>query len=114
MSINKREGPASGGSTNAEIDNPLMPDSVTESRYPRKKKIFPLGATSAIIVAQPDQAARSLRPALPVILITGRHEFAAAKHEAVRGGRRLFEKPFDRQELLAAIGSELRASSGGL
>jgi FixJ family two-component response regulator len=57
---------------------------------------------------------RNLRPALPVILITGRHELAAEKHEGVRGGRRLFEKPFDRQELLAAIGSELQASSGGV
>lgn len=60
------------------------------------------------------QMIRSLRPALPVILITGRHEFAAAKHKAARGGRRLFEKPFDRQELLAAIRSELHASSGRL
>jgi FixJ family two-component response regulator len=51
-------------------------------------------------------------PTLPVILITGRHEFATAKHEAARGGRLLFEKPFDRRELLAAIGSELQASSG--
>jgi FixJ family two-component response regulator len=57
---------------------------------------------------------RNLRPALPVILITGRHEFAAAGHEAGRGGRRLVEKPFDRQELLAAIGSELQPSSGRL
>jgi FixJ family two-component response regulator len=56
---------------------------------------------------------RDLRPTLPVILITGRHEFAAAEHEAARGARRLFEKPFDRQELLAAISSELQASSDG-
>jgi hypothetical protein len=41
-----------------------MPDSVVESRYSREKKIFPLAGTSAIIVAQPDQAARSLQPAL--------------------------------------------------
>jgi FixJ family two-component response regulator len=54
---------------------------------------------------------RNSRPALPVILITGRHEFAAAEHDAARGGRRLFEKPFDTRELLAAIGSELRDSS---
>jgi FixJ family two-component response regulator len=53
---------------------------------------------------------RNFRPSLPVILITGRHEFAAAAHEAARGGRRLFEKPFDTRELLAAIGSELQAS----
>jgi FixJ family two-component response regulator len=56
------------------------------------------------------QIVRNSRPTLPVILITGRHEFATAEHEAVRGGRLLFEKPFDRRELLAAIGSELRAS----
>ena len=59
------------------------------------------------------QIIRNLRPTLPVILITGHHEFATAEREATRGGRRLFEKPFDRQELLAAIDSELRGSSGG-
>jgi FixJ family two-component response regulator len=57
---------------------------------------------------------RNSRPTLPVILITGRHEFAAAEYAAARGGRLLFEKPFDRRELLAAIGSELEASSGRL
>jgi FixJ family two-component response regulator len=57
---------------------------------------------------------RNSRPTLPVILITGRHEFATAEHEAARGGRRLFEKPFDTRELLAAIGSELQTSSGGV
>jgi FixJ family two-component response regulator len=60
------------------------------------------------------QIIRDFRPALPVILITGRHEFATAAHEAARGARRLFEKPFDTRELLAAIGSELQAASGGL
>ena len=58
------------------------------------------------------QAIRNSRPTLPVILITGRHEFATAEHEAARGGRLLFEKPFDTRELLAAIGSELQISSG--
>jgi FixJ family two-component response regulator len=58
------------------------------------------------------QIIRSSRPTLPVILITGRHEFATAEHEAARGGRLLFEKPFDTRELLAAIGCELQASSG--
>jgi FixJ family two-component response regulator len=57
---------------------------------------------------------RNSRPTLPVILITGRHEFATAENEAARGGRLLFEKPFDTRRLLAAIGSELRASSGRL
>jgi FixJ family two-component response regulator len=60
------------------------------------------------------QIIRNSRPTLPVILITGRHEFATVEHEAARGGRPLFEKPFDRRELLAAIGSELKASSGRL
>jgi FixJ family two-component response regulator len=58
------------------------------------------------------QKIRNLAPTLPVILITGRHEFAATEYEGARGGRRLFEKPFDRQELLGAIASELRASGG--
>jgi hypothetical protein len=49
---------------NTENDNPLMPDSGIQSRY-SQKKIFPVTATSAIIVAQPDQGARSLQPALP-------------------------------------------------
>jgi FixJ family two-component response regulator len=56
------------------------------------------------------QIIRSLRPSLPVIFITGRHEFATAE-QAARGGRPLFEKPFDTRDLLAAIGSELQASS---
>lgn len=55
------------------------------------------------------QTIRSLRPKLPVILITGRHEFAAVEYESARGGRLLFEKPFDRQELLTAIACELHA-----
>ena len=59
------------------------------------------------------QIIRNSRPTLPVILITGRHEFATAEHEAARAGRRLFEKPFDRQELLAAIGSELQDRAAG-
>jgi FixJ family two-component response regulator len=53
---------------------------------------------------------RNFRPTLPVILITGRHEFATAGSEAASGGRLLFEKPFDRNELLAAVGSQLKAS----
>jgi FixJ family two-component response regulator len=60
------------------------------------------------------QIIRNSRPTLPVILITGRHEFATAEHEAARGGRLLFEKPFDTRQLLAAIGSELQTSSGRL
>ena len=55
---------------------------------------------------------REARPTLPVILVTGRHELAAAATEADRGGRVLFEKPFDRERLLAAINLELRESAG--
>lgn len=55
---------------------------------------------------------REARPTLPVILVTGRHELAAAATEADRGGRILFEKPFDRERLLAAINLELRESAG--
>ena len=55
---------------------------------------------------------REARPTLPVILITGCHELAAAD-EADRGGRVLLEKPFDRERLLPAIDSELRVSAGG-
>lgn len=58
------------------------------------------------------QIIRNFRPTLPVILITGRHEFATAEHEAARGGRLLLEKPFGTRELLAAIGSELQGSGG--
>jgi FixJ family two-component response regulator len=58
------------------------------------------------------QIIRHSRPTLPVILITGRHEFAAAEHEAARGARALFEKPFNTRDLLAAISSELQASTG--
>jgi FixJ family two-component response regulator len=56
---------------------------------------------------------RKARPTLPVILVTGRHELAAAATEADHGGRALFEKPFDRERLLAAINLELRVSAGG-
>jgi FixJ family two-component response regulator len=56
---------------------------------------------------------REARPTLPVILVTGRHELAVAATEADRGGRPLFEKPFDRDRLLTAINLELRVSAGG-
>jgi FixJ family two-component response regulator len=60
------------------------------------------------------QLVREARPTLPVILVTGRHDLAVATTEAERGGRILFEKPFDRGRLLAAISLELRASAGGI
>jgi FixJ family two-component response regulator len=51
---------------------------------------------------------KEVRPTLPVILITGRHDLVATSNEGI-----LFEKPFDREKLLAVIGSELRVSAGG-
>jgi FixJ family two-component response regulator len=60
------------------------------------------------------QIIRNSRPMLPVILITGRHEFAGAEHVAARSGRLLFEKPLDKGGLLAAIASELNGSTGTL
>jgi len=55
---------------------------------------------------------RRMRPTLPVILVTGHPVLAAATIEAERGGRPLFEKPFDRDRLLAAINLELREAGG--
>jgi FixJ family two-component response regulator len=56
---------------------------------------------------------REERPTLPVILVTGRHELAAAATEVDRGGRILLEKPFDRERLLSAINHVLRESGVG-
>ena len=72
---------------------------------------------SDVLMPQPDgfvlqQIIRNTRPTLPVILITGRHEFASADYEAARGGRLLFEKPFDKGELLSAIETKLQGSAG--
>jgi FixJ family two-component response regulator len=49
------------------------------------------------------------RPELPVILITGRPEFRA-QHASIIERERCFEKPFDGQQLLAAI----RTALGGV
>ena len=46
------------------------------------------------------------RPELPVILITGRTEFRA-KYASIIEPDRYFEKPFDGQQLLAAIRAAL-------
>jgi FixJ family two-component response regulator len=52
------------------------------------------------------QLARSERPELPVILITGRPE-VWAQYSSVLERDRYFEKPFDCQQLLAAIRTAL-------
>ena len=49
------------------------------------------------------------RPELPVILITGRPEFRAQYSSLIEGDR-YFEKPFDGQQLLAAIHTALRGT----
>ncbi len=54
----------------------------------------------------------TLRPTLPVILITGRLELASAARIPDRGGRPLFEKPFDTKALLATVEAQVRASRG--
>jgi FixJ family two-component response regulator len=53
-----------------------------------------------------EKLTRQLRPELPVILITGRHEIAD-QQRAIAQGNRFFRKPFDGQALLAAIGQAL-------
>jgi FixJ family two-component response regulator len=51
---------------------------------------------------------RISRPGLPVILITGRHEMIGPNNDISQSGRLLFEKPFNDQELLAAITAEMK------
>ena len=53
--------------------------------------------------------ALSERPELPVILITGRPE-VRAQYSSIIEGDRYFEKPFDGQQLLAAIHTALGGS----
>ena len=52
------------------------------------------------------QLALAERPGLPVILITGRAE-CRAKYASIIEADRYFEKPFDGQQLLAAIRTAL-------
>ncbi len=55
-----------------------------------------------------EKLVRQVRPELPVILITGRHEIAD-QQRAVAQGNRFFRKPFDGQAMLAAISQALVA-----
>ena len=59
-----------------------------------------------------EQLARQARPALPVILVTGRHEIADQKR-AIAQGNRFFRKPFDGQVLLAAVNQAILGGDGG-
>jgi FixJ family two-component response regulator len=54
---------------------------------------------------------RKEHPALPVFLITGRHELA--EQGRARGIGSLFRKPFDAQNLLVAIGEALKRPGEG-
>jgi FixJ family two-component response regulator len=54
---------------------------------------------------------KKVRPDLPMFLITGRHEIADA--DRVQGVSGCFRKPFDAQDMLAAIGNALRKSKNG-
>jgi FixJ family two-component response regulator len=51
------------------------------------------------------------RPNLPVILITGRPDLRTDHASTVQDGR-YFEKPFDGQQLLAAVRAALTAGTG--
>lgn len=55
---------------------------------------------------------RQVRPRIPVILITARHE-TEDQPRAVALGSRFFQKPVDSQALLAAIGEALQNEDGG-
>jgi FixJ family two-component response regulator len=59
-----------------------------------------------------EKRVRQVRPELPVILITGRHEIAD-QQRAIAQGNRFFRKPFDGQALLAAISQALRSIEEG-
>ena len=59
-----------------------------------------------------ERLVRKVRPGLPVILITGRHEIAD-QPRAIAQGDRFFRKPFDGHALLAAIGQALGSVDGG-
>jgi FixJ family two-component response regulator len=56
------------------------------------------------------EAVKRLRPELPVILITGRDELVA--HGTARAIGPIFQKPFDSQALLAAVGKALHIGRG--
>jgi FixJ family two-component response regulator len=57
--------------------------------------------------------ARDVRPDLPIIFITARHEAATQQRAAAQGHQGFFRKPFDGPALLAAIKQALLASSQG-
>lgn len=57
------------------------------------------------------EAVKTLRPDIPVFLISGRYEFADQNRAQDING--FFRKPFDAQELLSAIANALRSQHIG-
>ena len=57
--------------------------------------------------------ARTARPGLPVILITGRHEIADQQRGLAQDSHCFFRKPFDGQAMLAAVARALGSQKGG-
>ena len=58
------------------------------------------------------RAVRAARPELPIILITGYPEMLNRLPSIGPGHYRLFKKPFNGQELLAAVGDAVRGNPG--
>jgi FixJ family two-component response regulator len=56
------------------------------------------------------RAVQAARPALPVILVTGRPDLLHRSRVDPSGHCRVFKKPFDGQELLTAVALMLRTS----
>lgn len=52
---------------------------------------------------------KKARPALPVFLITGRHEIGDRQRVSAKNISGFFRKPFDGSALLTAVGDALRA-----
>jgi FixJ family two-component response regulator len=89
--------------------------------YPSATSIWKRGGLAGIDclitdIGMPDMDGFELRrlalaecPELPVMLITGRHELRHP-HAALVEPSRYFEKPFDGQRLLAAVGAALSAA----
>jgi len=51
---------------------------------------------------------RAIRPELPVIFITGRHDLADLRRAVEQGNQGFFQKPFDGPALLAAVSQAVR------
>jgi FixJ family two-component response regulator len=54
-----------------------------------------------------------VRPALPVFLISGRHDLSGGKGPGFQDSMAFFRKPFDGQVLLAAVEAAIQRAQGG-